>query len=117
MSCPSGAAPTLPLAPKKQNPPSQRFWRGGIREPSRFLIAQLTGSLHTGEGTKTRTPQTTTLARCRQRLFIVVQRIHRWYRSQGLAASRKSQQAAERRKNTAHTAQAVVGQLENEQAL
>ena len=56
--------------PKKQNPPSQCFWRGGIREPSGFLCSQLTASLHTGTGASTGTLKTTTRIRCRSRLCI-----------------------------------------------
>src|SRR5437762_14037012 len=59
-----------PAAPKKRNPPGQRFWRGGMREPSRFRVAQLAGSLHTPEGTTTPAPKTATRIRCRYRLFI-----------------------------------------------
>ena len=53
------------ISPKKQNPPSQRFWRGGIGEPSGFLVSQLTASLHTVEGTIIRTLQTVPTDRCR----------------------------------------------------
>jgi hypothetical protein len=68
-SCPS-CRPFF--APKKQNPPSQRFWRGGIRELSRLLCSQLTASLHTGEGTIIRTLAATMLIRRRLRRFIVL---------------------------------------------
>ena len=56
---------TILPAPQKQNPPSQRFWRGGIREPLRCSVSQLTASLHTGGVTKPRTRNPTTQIRCR----------------------------------------------------
>src|SRR5215467_15156886 len=56
---------TILPTPQKQNPPSQRFWRGGIREPLRFSVSQLTASLHTGGLTQPRTRNPTTQIRCR----------------------------------------------------
>src|SRR5437899_492 len=76
------------LIPKKQNPPSQRFWRGGIRELSDFLLlSSLVPS----------TPERVQVPRRLGREFGVdsgysysYQEVHRWYRSQRIAASAKS---------------------------
>src|SRR5215469_9961956 len=66
--------PTLPHR-KKQTHPASVFWRGGIREPSRFSVSQLTASLHTGGLTQPRTQNPTTQIRCRSWLRIVVQNV------------------------------------------